>query len=57
MNLNMIRSKTEIEDFLLSIFKNCETFLKQTHTKPEETLDIKLTESKRKISFQSTKSD
>ena len=41
MNLNMIRPKNETEDLLLSITKNCETIIKQTHRKPEETLDLK----------------
>ena len=42
MNLNMIRPKNETEDLLLSITKNCETLIKQTHTKPEETLEFKM---------------
>ena len=42
MNLNMNRPKNETEDFLRSITKNCETPTKQTHRKPEETLEIKL---------------
>ena len=33
MNLNMIRPKHETEDLLLSITKNCSTFIKQTHRK------------------------
>ena len=41
MNLNMIRRKTQTEDFLLSITKNCETLIKQTHTKPQETIEFK----------------
>ena len=32
----MIRPKNETEDSLLSITKNCETFIKQTHRKPED---------------------
>ena len=43
MNLNMIRPKNETEDFLFSITKNCETLIKQTHRKPEETSGYKLT--------------
>ena len=31
MNLNMIRPKTETEDILLSITKNCEKLVHQTH--------------------------
>ena len=37
----MIRTRNETEDLLLSITKNCETLIKQTHTKPEETLKFK----------------
>ena len=33
----MIRPKNETEDLLLSIAKNRETLIHQTHTKPEET--------------------
>ena len=43
MNLNMIRPKNEIEVLLLSITKNCETLIEQTHRKPEETLEFKRT--------------
>ena len=43
MNLNMIRPKNETEDLLLSITKNCETLIEQTHRKPEETLEFKMT--------------
>ena len=42
MNLNMIRPKDETEDLLLSITKNCETLIEQTHTKPRETLEFKM---------------
>ena len=31
MNLNMIRVKNETEDLLLSLSKNCETLIEQTH--------------------------
>ena len=41
MNLKMIRSKNEIENFLLSISKNCETLIYQSRTHPQETLEIK----------------
>ena len=43
MNLHMIRPKNETEDLLLSITKNCETLIDQTHRKPEETLEFKVT--------------
>ena len=42
MNLNMIRPRNQTEDFLLSITKNCEKLIKQTHTKPQETLELKM---------------
>ena len=42
MNLNMIRPKNETEDLLLSITKNCETLIEQTHRKVEETLEFKI---------------
>ena len=41
MNLNRIRPKIEIENFLLSISKNCETLIYQSRTHPQETLEIK----------------
>ena len=43
MNLNMIRPKNETEDLLLSITKNCETLIEQTHRNAEETLEFKMT--------------
>ena len=42
MNLNLIRPKNETEDLLLSITKNCETLIEQTHRKAEETLEFKM---------------
>ena len=50
MNLNMIRPKSEIEDILLSLTKNCEKLVDQTHRKPEETLEFKMLKP-RNISF------
>ena len=38
----MIQPKNEIEDLLLSITKNCEKLVEQTHRKPEETLEFKI---------------
>ena len=38
MNLKMIRPKNKTEKSLLSITKNCETLIEQTHRKAEETL-------------------
>ena len=51
MNLNMIRTKNETEDLLLSITKNCETLTEQTHRKAEETLEFKMTKSKETFHF------
>ena len=51
MKLNMIRAKNEIEDILLSISKNWETLIEQTHRKPEETLEFKLTKPKETFHF------
>ena len=51
MNLNMIRPKNETEDLLLSITKNCETLIKQTHKKPEETLEFKMIKSRETFHF------
>ena len=38
----MIRLGNETEVSLLSITKNCETLIKQTHRKPKETLEFKI---------------
>ena len=43
----MIRPKNETQDLLLSITKNCETLIEQTHTKPQETLEFKMNKSRR----------
>ena len=51
MNLNMIRPKNETENLLLSITKNCETLIEQTHRKAEETLDFKMTKPKETFHF------
>ena len=51
MNLNMIRSKNETEDLLLSKTKNCETLIKQTHRKAQETLKFKMTKPKETFHF------
>ena len=51
MNLNMIRPKTQTEDLLLSITKNCETLVEQTHTKIQETLEFKTTKPKETFHF------
>ena len=51
MNLNIIRPKNETEDLLLSITKNCETLIQQTHRKPEETLEYKMIKSRESFHF------
>ena len=51
MNLNMIRPKNETEDLLLSITKNCQTLIDQTHRKPEETLEFKMDKSRQIFHF------
>ena len=51
MNLNMFRPKNETEDLLLSITKNCETLIQQTHRKPEESLEFKMNKSKETFHF------
>ena len=47
----MVQPKNEREDLLLSMTKNCETLLKQTHTEPHETLKFKLTKPGETICF------
>ena len=51
MNLNMIRPKNETEDLLLSITKNCQTLIEQTHRKAEETLEFKLVKPRETFHF------
>ena len=51
MNLNMIRPKNETEDSLLSITKNCETIIEQTHTKPQETLEFEMIKPRQTFHF------
>ena len=51
MNLNMITPENETEDLLLSITKNCETIIKQTHRKAEETLEFKMIKPKQTFHF------
>ena len=47
----MIQPKNETEDLLLSITKNCETLVQQTHRKPEETLEFKMTKQRETFHF------
>ena len=51
MNLNKIQPKNETEDLLLSITKNCDTLIKQTHRKAEETLECKINKSRETFHF------
>ena len=51
MNLKMIRPKNETEDLLLSITKNCETLIKQTHGKAQETLEFKMIKPRETFHF------
>ena len=47
----MSRPKNETEDLLLSITKNCETLIEQTHRKAEETLEFKLIKPRETFPF------
>ena len=51
MNLNMIRPKDQTQHLLLSITKNCETLIKQTHRKAEETLEYKMVKPRETFHF------
>ena len=51
MILNIIRPKNETENLLLSITKNCETLIEQTHTKSQETLEFKMTKPRETFHF------
>ena len=47
----MVRPKNETEDLLLSITKNCEKLVEQTHRKPEETLEFKMLKPRETFHF------
>ena len=47
----MIRPKNETQDLLLSITRNCETLIEQTHTKAQETFKFKMTKPKETFHF------
>ena len=51
MNLDTIRPRSERKDELLSITKNCETLIKQTQRKAEETLQFTLTQQRETFCF------
>ena len=47
----MIQPKNQTEDLLLSVTKNCETLINQTHRKPEETLEFKMLKPRETFHF------
>ena len=47
----MIRPNNRTEDLIISIPKNCETFIKQTHRRAEETLEFKLSQPRKIFHF------
>ena len=47
----MIQPKTKTEDLLLCITKNFDTLLEQTHTKPQESLEFKMTKRREIFRF------
>ena len=51
MILNVIRPKNETEDLIISITKNCETLIEQTHRKAAETLECKMNKSRESFHF------
>ena len=52
----MIPPKNETEDLLLSITKNCEMLIQQTHRKKEEFLEFKMLKSRETFHFKLPKS-
>ena len=47
----MVRPKNETEDLLLSITKNCEMLIEQTHRKAEETFEFKMAKPRETFHF------
>ena len=47
----MIRPKNETENLLLSITKNCETLIEQTHRKAKDTLEFKMIKPRETFHF------
>ena len=47
----MVRPKIERKDLLLSITKNFETLIEQTHSKPQKKLQSKLTKPSETLYF------
>ena len=51
MKLDKIKPKNETEVLIVSKTRNGETFIEQTHTKPEETVEFRLNQLKENFSF------
>ena len=51
MNLKLIRPRNRTEDLLLSITKNCETLIEQTHKKLDEILEVRFTRPRETFPF------
>ena len=51
MNINMITPKNDTQHSLISITKNCQTLIEQTHRKPEETLEFKMIKPRETFHF------
>ena len=47
----MIRPKNKTEDILLTITKNCEPLIEQTHRKPQETIEFKMIKPRETFHF------
>ena len=47
----MITVKNQTEDFWLSITKNCEALIEQTHWKAQETLEFKIIKPRETFHF------
>ena len=54
MDLNMIQPKTKTEDLSISITKNFQTLIEQTHRTAEETLEFKMIKSKETFHFKTS---
>ena len=50
----MTLPKNDTEDLLFSVTKNGETLIKQTHAKPQETLEIKFAKPRETFRFNPT---
>ena len=47
----MIRPENETEDLSITITKNCETLIEQTHRTAEGTLEFKVIKPRKNVSF------